>query len=220
MADFSRKSLISIIVPVFNEASSIIENLDLLISEVEPYFENYEILVVSDGSTDGTNIKIFSLHDPHIRQLVNKDNKGKGNTIRYGFKQARGNYILFIDGGMELHPKEIRTFIGLMDIYDADIVIGSKRHPQSKVCYPLIRKILSYIFQKFIKLLFRLDVTDTQVGIKLFRRQVIEAILPDLVLDRYGFDLEILALAHYRGFKRVLEAPIQLDYFLQNNRHV
>jgi hypothetical protein len=105
-----------------------------------------------------------------------------------------------------------------MGLYSADMVIGSKRHPQSKVDYPLLRRFLSSVYQLLIKKLFNLDVTDTQVGLKLFRREVIESIREDLELDRYGFDLELLALAARKGYTQVLEAPVRLDYFSRNIR--
>jgi len=212
------ESLVSIIVPVFNEAGKIVSNLDLLIDEIEEHFKRFEILVVSDGSNDGTNLDVFSFKDPRIRLLVCERNTGKGHAVRRGFQEAIGDYIFFIDGGMELHPKEIRIFLGLMSLYEADIVIGSKRHPQSKVHYPLLRRTLSLIYQKLIKFLFAVEATDTQVGLKLFRKEVIRAILPDLRIDRYGFDLEILTLAKIQGYDKVLEAPVQMDYFLRNRR--
>lgn len=210
--------MISIIVPVFNEAQQIIGNLDLLLSEIEEYFPKFEIIVVSDGSRDETNLKVLSFRHPDIKLVVVEKNTGKGHAVRSGFKRATGEYILFIDGGMELHPKEIKIFAGLMMLYEADIVIGSKRHPQSQIDYPLIRKILSFIYQGFVRFLFKVDVTDTQVGIKLFRRQVIDAILPYLQINRYGFDLEILSLAQMMGYGKVLEAPVRLDYFNKNQR--
>lgn len=213
-------SLLSIIVPVFNEANKIIDNLDLLITEIEEYFPRFEILVVSDGSTDETNLRVFSFRHPDIKLVVVEKNKGKGHAVRTGFSRAKGDYILFIDGGMELHPREIKIFVGLMSLYQADIVIGSKRHPQSDVEYPWYRKFLSYMFQLLVRALFAVDVTDTQVGIKLFRRQVIEAILPNLRIDRYGFDLEILCLAKAYGFGKMLEAPVRLDYFGQSQRYL
>jgi glycosyltransferase involved in cell wall biosynthesis len=215
------KSLkLSVVVPVFNEGHNLRANLDLLLSEIEPYFSSYEILVVSDGSTDDTNRILRECKHPHVRPIIFECNHGKGFVVRKGFREATGSYILFIDGGMELHPREIRIFLGLMDLYRADVVLGSKRHPQSKVDYPAIRRILSYIFQLFVKRLFALDVTDTQVGIKLFRADVIKAVLPDLQLDRYGFDLEVLALARMYGFEQFLEAPIRLDYFRRNSRSI
>jgi len=218
-SDFSN-SLISIIVPVFNESSRIIDNLDLLISEIEEYFPRFEVIVVSDGSTDGTNLKVFSFRHPDLKLLVAEKNMGKGHAVRLGFRKAQGDYILFIDGGMELHPREIKIFVGLMYLYQADIVIGSKRHPQSEVDYPWFRKALSYLFQLLIRGLFHVNVTDTQVGIKLFRKPVVDAILPYMQVNRYGFDLEVLTLAKMMGYDKVLEAPIRMDYFDRNSRFV
>ena len=213
-----KASKLSVIVPVYNEADNITQNLGLLISEVEPHFSSYEILVIDDGSSDGTRQVLERYRHPKVHSIIFKKNMGKGYAVREGFRIAKGDYILFIDGGMELHPREIRIFLGLMELYNADVVVGSKRHPQSKVDYPAIRRILSYLYQKQIKALFGLDVTDTQVGLKLFRREVVEAVLPHLSIDRYGFDLEILALAKRRGFDKFLEAPIRLDYFSKNVR--
>jgi dolichol-phosphate mannosyltransferase len=218
--NITKCSQLSVVVPVFNEVRNIRANLELLLSEVEPYFSSYEILVVSDGSTDGTNQVLREWRHPHIRPIIFERNRGKGFVVREGFREATGSYILFIDGGMELHPREIRIFLGLMDLYHADVVLGSKRHPQSRIDYPAIRRVLSFIFQQFVKHLFELDVTDTQVGIKLFRSEVIKAVLPELQLDSYGFDLEVLALARMHGFTQFLEAPIRLDYFRRNTRSI
>jgi glycosyltransferase involved in cell wall biosynthesis len=215
-----KNSKLSIIVPVFNEAHQIRANVDLLLEEVEEYFPRFEVIVVSDGSTDGTNAKLKSIRHPDITPIVVEKNAGKGSAVREGFQRATGDYILFIDGGMEIHPKEIRIFMGLMQLYESDIVIGSKRHPQSRVEYPWFRRLLSWTFQVFVRWVLDVDVTDTQVGIKLFRRDVIEAILPNLEINRYGFDLELLTLAKMKGFNRVLEAPIRMDYFRKNERFI
>ncbi len=218
-SDFKNAKL-SIIVPVFNEASNILSNLNMLLTEVEKHFSNFEVIVVSDGSTDETNTRLLSFRHPGMKPILVERNAGKGNAVRAGFSRASGDYILFIDGGMEIHPKEIRIFMGLMALYQCDIVIGSKRHPQSKIYYPLHRRALSSLFQMLVRALFQVNVTDTQVGIKLFRKPVVDAILPYLEVNRYGFDLEILSLAKIKGFDYVLEAPIRLDYFYSNNRFV
>lgn len=215
-----KNSKLSVVVPVFNEARHLTQNLDALIDEVESYFPNFEIIVVSDGSTDETNLKLVSFKHPGVKPIISAKNGGKGNAVRTGFELSSGDYVLFIDGGMEIHPKEIRIFMGLMDLYGADIIVGSKRHPQSKVYYPWFRKLLSWTFQKLVRALFKIDVTDTQVGIKLFRRPVINAILPHLQIDRYGFDLELLSLAKIFGYDYVLEAPIRMDYFEKNKKFI
>ncbi len=213
-----RQSKLSVVVPVFNENPNITANLNLLIDEVESYFPDFEIIVVSDGSTDGTGNKLLTLKHPHMTPIIYERNHGKGNAVRSGFARATGDFILFIDGGMEIHPKEIRIFVGLMDLYECDIVVGSKRHPQSNVRYPWYRRFLSWNYQLLVRALFNVNVTDTQVGIKLFRREVVEAILPNLEINQYGFDLEILSLAKRAGFEKMLEAPIRLDYFGKGKR--
>jgi len=210
--------LVSIVVPVFNEAAHISSNLELLIKEVGESFDTFEILVVSDGSTDGTEAEVFAVKHPHVRLLASPVNSGKGHAVRRGFQEAKGDLIFFIDGGMELHPSSLKVFADLLKSERADIVIGSKRHPLSKVHYPWFRRTLSRIYQMIIRVLFGVNFTDTQVGLKLFRREVIAAILPDLRIDRYGFDLEILTLAKVRGYGNVIEAPVQMDYFLRHRR--
>lgn len=213
-------AFVSIIVPVFNEAEKINRNLELLIQELEPHFERFEVLVVSDGSTDGTNTILSKISMPNVRIMIFRENKGKGHAVRAGFSAAKGDYIFFIDGGMELHPRELRIFFGLMGLYNADIVVGSKRHPQSQIFYPWYRRLLSRIYQTLTRMLFKINVTDTQVGMKLFRKDVIQAILPYLKIDRYGFDLELLSFAHALGYKKILEAPVSLDYFVTSRRFI
>ncbi len=179
--------MLSIVVPSFNEPR-LNANLDVLRAELGP--EPYELIVVND-----------------VR------GQGKGAAVLAGLRQAKGERVLFIDGGMEIHPKEIRIFMRLMDIYCCDMVIGSKRHPQSVVAYPWYRRVLSLAFQLLVRLIFDVDVTDTQVGLKLISRPALDAVLPDVRLERYGFDLELLVLAKRAGFGNVLEAPVRLDYF-------
>lgn len=209
---------LSVVVPVFNEGVNLKAKVALLMKEVSPYFRSCEFLLVNDGSTDGSQAVLRSLDFPNVRIIGYDRNSGKGFAVREGFKAATGDYVLFIDGGMELHPRDIKVFLGLMQLYDCDIVMGSKRHPQSQVDYPWSRRLLSFIFQSIVRLIFKVNVTDTQVGLKLLKREVVDAILPYLTIDRYGFDLEMLVLARRKGFRRFLEAPIRLDYFNHNRR--
>lgn len=209
---------LSVVVPVFNEGTNLKAKVTLLMKEVTPYFRSCEFLLVNDGSTDATPAVLRGLEFPHVKIIGYDKNAGKGYAVREGFKAATGDFILFIDGGMELHPRDIKVFLGLMQLYNCDIVMGSKRHPQSQVDYPWSRRVLSFIFQSLVRIVFKVNVTDTQVGIKLLKREVVEAILPHLTIDRYGFDLEMLVLARRKGFRRFLEAPIRLDYFNHNRR--
>lgn len=208
------KSNISIIVPFFNE-EQIEKNIGLLESELKAYFQHYEIILVSDGSTNISPEKQLQLKtlSPHIQLHHYSVNQGKGYALKHGFSKSKGEYIAFIDGGMELHPKDIKRFLVLMDIYNADIVIGSKRHAYSKVEYPMLRKILSIIYQIFISITLNLKhIKDTQVGLKLFRRRVLEDTLPRVLVKKYAFDVELLTVANHLGYTNILEAPIELKF--------
>jgi hypothetical protein len=113
---------------------------------------------------------------------------------------------------MELDPANIRGFIELMHATGCDAVIGSKRHPLSQVAYPKFRRFQSAVYQLLVRLLFRLNVRDTQTGLKLFRRQVLTDALPLLAIKKFAFDLELLVVARQLGYRNVYEAPITLGY--------
>ena len=127
-------------------------------------------------------------------------------------KQSKGELVSFIDAGRDISPKGMMMLMAHMDWYNADIVIGSKRHPVSRVNYPLMRKILSTGYHLGVKILFNIPVTDTQSGIKIFKRSVVKKILPRLLVKRYAMDIEMLAVAKRLGFDRIYEAPIEVEF--------
>jgi hypothetical protein len=100
--------------------------------------------------------------------------------------------------------------------YDADIIVGSKRHSASKVDYPFIRKVYSFVYQILVRILFGLRIKDTQVGLKIFRKAVLQKVLPRLVVKRYAFDIEILAVSNYLGFKKIFDAPVEINFNFEN----
>jgi len=106
-----------------------------------------------------------------------------------------------------------------MEWYQADIVVGSKRHPASQVVYPLDRKIISFGAYLISKFFLGINVHDTQAGLKIFRRPVLEKVLPRLLVKSYAIDLEILAVANYLGYKKIFEAPIKLNYSFKSLTH-
>ena len=97
-----------------------------------------------------------------------------------------------------------------MEREHADVVIGSKRHPDSKVEYPWHRRFISTTYFFLVKFLFGLPIRDTQTGIKLFRREVLAQVFPRMLVKRYAFDLELLTLAHHFGY-RIAQAPVTLE---------
>jgi glycosyltransferase involved in cell wall biosynthesis len=170
----------------------------------------YEIVVVCESCPE-TLQAVNDLASDNIKVHYYEENMGKSYAIKYGAFQATGDLVTFMDADLSIDPREIDRFIKLMDTYDADIVIGSKRHPQSKVSYPLFRRLQSFLYQVLVTALFRVNVKDTQTGLKLFKREVLQKIIPRVLVKAYAFDLELLVVANLLGYDNVLEAPVEIN---------
>ncbi len=203
---------LSIIIPAYNEEKVIGKTLSLLVHSLNNSVYPFEILVIADGCTDLTVKKAEAVHNAHIRVLSYAKNHGKGYAIKYGIRHAKGDVITFYDAGGDFDPSHIDRFVKLLEVFDADIVIGSKRHPASVVNYPFRRRVFSWIYHRTVNLLFGLHVSDTQTGLKVIKRTVAEKIFPRLVVKQYAFDLEMLVVAKTLGFRRIFEAPVHLQF--------
>lgn len=204
---------LSVVMPAYNEGSHIYDNLLHTSRILSQFVKRYEIIAVNDGSLDKTpeEINRAANSDKHIIPAGYTTNKGKGYAIVSGINQATGKYIAFLDSDLELNPALLHSFLKKMQKCDADIVIGSKQHPRSKLNYPPFRKFMSFGYYMMLVLLFHLNVHDTQTGIKLFKSSVIKPIAEKISTKGYAFDIEILALANQAGCK-IIEAPIELNY--------
>lgn len=207
---------LSVIVPVYNKGKTLFNNLQIICDELESISPNHEIIVVNDGSRDNSEQEVSRFIQSPFSKKVNffsyPMNAGKGFALTYGFSKSSGNPIVFIDGDLEIHPRQIKDYLTLFKNHDADIVIGSKRHPESHVYYPFIRRLYSRTYQTLIKLLFNLNISDTQVGLKVFRREVLKKVVPRLVIKAWAFDLELLVVTNHLGFSKIIEAPVELEY--------
>jgi len=135
--------------------------------------------------------------------------EGKGRAIKRALHYLSGDYTAFLDADMDLHPLQIQTLFDIMLLDKADIVIGSKFHPNSVVNYPGQRRIISYVYYLLVRLLFNLPCHDTQTGLKLFKTEVLRKVFPRILVKEFAFDLEVLVNAHHLGY-RIAEAPITL----------
>ena len=203
---------LSVVLPAYREGPRIHDNLRLLLTELDKLDHNYEVVVVSDGSPDETAAEAQRVDSAHVKVLDYPSNMGKGYALCRGFEASSGDPVVFIDADMELHPGSIKEFLGIMRDTGSDIVVGSKRHPESRVKYPAFRRLQSAGYHAVVRGLFSLDVKDTQTGLKLFRREVLEQTTPLLLVKRFAFDLELLAVAHHLGFTKIVEAPVTLSY--------
>ena len=205
--------LLSVVVPVYNQAESIVGNVDAIIERIGAGLaEPFELIVVSDGSVDRTEEQLLARRRDRVRVFHYDRNLGKGYALKLGGLQARGRWVGYVDADLDLDPSSIPRFLRHAERNSLDIVIGSKRHPDSVVHYPRSRRVASWLYQQLVRLLFRLDVRDTQVGLKVFRREVAEQVLPLMIVKRFAFDLELLAVSRSLGFSRIEEQPIHLDY--------
>jgi len=205
-------NLISIIIPAYKQEKTISKDILRIKNVLDKLNYKYEMIVVVDGFIDKTYEKAKKYSSKKIHVVGYRENHGKGHAIRYGMAKAKGDILAFLDSGMEINPKGLSVLLEHFRLYNADIIVGSKRHPVSKVNYPLKRRVISYMSQILIRILFGLHVRDTQVGMKFFRRKVIEDVLPRLLVKKFAFDIEILAVSYYLGYRRIFEAPVEIKY--------
>lgn len=205
--------MISVIMPAYNEAQILSRTIKATVNTLKECGLECEVILVDDGSQDNTYEKALSLAQEHgnVRAFSYKPNMGKGQALKYGFQFAHGDLVLFLDADSDLPPSQIPRFLDYMKESNADVVIGSKRHPLSKVRYPLTRRLWSKGYSLMVKILFNLKVGDTQVGMKLFQRKVLDQVFPKVLIKSYAFDLELLANANRLGY-HIVEAPVELDY--------
>lgn len=215
-----KSNFLSVIVPAYKQEKTIkedLENIDTTLRGGLPRDYDYEIICVIDGKLDNSDREAKKVKSSKVKIFTYPNNMGKGYAVRFGMSNARGDLISFLDAGMDISPKGIMMLMAHMDWYNADIIVGSKRHPVSQVNYPLLRHILSVGYHFGIKLLFSLDLRDTQSGIKIFKRNVVEKILPRLLVKTYAMDIEMLAVARHLGFKRIYEGPIGVHFDKTNS---
>lgn len=214
-----KKHLLSVVVPAYKQEKTIKQNLLRIKKVLDNAPVDYEIICVVDGETDQTFKNAKSIKNPKIKAIGYAQNRGKGHAVRFGMKEAKGDIVAFIDAGLELNPEVLLMGLQHYFWYDADIIVGSKRHPASKVDYPLQRRILSFGYQWLVRILFDLKIRDTQLGMKIFRREVIEKTLSKMTVDRYAFDIEMLAVANHLGFNRIYESPVSINYDFEDLTH-
>lgn len=191
---------LSLVVPSFNEARILPENLDRLHSS----FPEAEIILVSDGSSDRTESVPSGLSFP-VRLLEHHPNRGKGFAIRRGVLAAEGELIVFTDADLPFGVEGVRTVVERLEAADApEVVIASKATEQRGLGYLAARAVVRLVIRAVLGLSF----PDTQAGLKGFRRDQARTVFCQATVDRFATDLEILYIARRHDY-RVL--PVLLD---------
>lgn len=204
---------LSVVMPAYNEGCNIFHNLITVCGCLEEFCPEYEVVVVDDGSKDQTGAEILRAagENKHIKRVSYENNRGKGYAIKAGVDAAVGDVVAFLDADLDISPMHLKLYLEQMEKQGADIVIGSKMHKDSKLEYPAARRFVSFCYYIVLKILFRLNVKDTQTGIKVFKAAVVKNILGMVRTQGFAYDIEILAVAARFGCK-IVEQPVEIKY--------
>jgi glycosyltransferase involved in cell wall biosynthesis len=214
-AGSATRPLLTIVVPVYNGGDEVVENVQVIRQAAARGLPgaDVEVVVVSDGSIDRTAEQLLGARAGSGIRVIHYDrNLGKGYAVKTGALASHGEWVALVDADLDVDPADVATYVETARRERLDFALGSKRHPDSVVHYPLSRRLASRCYQTLNRLLFRLDVRDTQVGLKVFNRRVVEDVFPLLLVKRFAFDLELIAVASALGHGRIRELPVRLEY--------
>ncbi len=200
---------LSIVIPAYNEERRLAPTLDATLAYMRDSGRSHEIIVVDDGSTDGTAATVDARVSPHLRLLRLGNNRGKGAAVRAGVLASQGRRVLFMDADGSTAIEEVARLDSACDA-GAGIAVGSRGIPGASVQRTWLRSCVTWLFRVVLQaLLFDLveGVIDTQCGFKLFRGDLARDLFARAKVDRFAFDVEILALA--KGRTRCAEVPVR-----------
>jgi glycosyltransferase involved in cell wall biosynthesis len=206
----------SIVLPAYNEQARLPATLAAIFSYLEARgCTDFEVLVVNDGSTDRTTAvaEQFCAKHTQMRLLQNPGNRGKGYSVRHGMLEARGDWVLFSDSDLSAPIEELEKLLKAAEERGASVVIGSRALNRSliKIHQSWFRETAGRIFNLLMRISTGLPFADTQCGFKLFERRAAQEIFRRQLIERWGFDAEVLFIARKLGFKTV-EVPVRWSH--------
>lgn len=199
---------LSIIIPAYNE-QLVLEGAVERVIDLLREGEDYEIVIVEDGCTDYTPVMAAELRarHPHVQHIHSSVRLGKGRAVSEGIRAARGDVLVLMDADMATDPTELLRFINVVRRGDADLLIGSRYHPESRASRTGVRLLYSRLYNAAARALLGSRLRDHQCGFKVFDGDAVRAILPFVKSDRFFWDTEVLAVAQWLGY-RIREVPI------------
>jgi dolichyl-phosphate beta-glucosyltransferase len=191
---------LSIVIPALNEATRLPSTLRRLDAYLTEQSYDWEIIVVSNGSTDGTETIVDALRGEMTRlRVISIAQRGKGVACRVGALESRGEALFLCDADLSMPPHHLDTFLRLLE--GADIVVGSREAPGShRFSEPWHRHVMGRVFNRVVQLVAVPGVNDTQCGFKMFRQSVARDLFAQQTLTGFGFDVELLYLARKYGY--------------------
>ncbi len=201
---------LSIIVPSYNEEARLPGTLERIAQYIREHRPNTEVIVVDDGSTDGTArvAEGFKEKIADLRVLSNGVNRGKGFSVRHGSLQAKGEIVLFTDADLSAPIEEAEKLLGAMKNFDVAIGSRAMNRKLIEARQSLFREFAGILFNKIVRIILRLPFVDTQCGFKAFRRERCGIVFEQQTIERFGFDPELLYLARHHGLTTV-EVPVR-----------
>ncbi len=200
---------LSLVVPAYNESAILPDTLRAITNALSSLGEEYELILVDDGSTDSTAQLVRAFPDPHVRLESYRPNRGKGCAVRTGMLTAKGEYIFYTDADLAYGLADIPLMLERFVSTGADLIIGSRRLDKDGYQeYPPLRLLASRCFHLVVRVLSGLSY-DTQCGIKGFSRPAAQTIFSRCGEDGFAFDFEVLLLAKKLGL-RVEEQPVRV----------
>jgi len=201
---------LSIIIPSYNEELRLPDTLERIAAYLSASGRNAEVLVVDDGSKDGTAAvaEYFRIKIPTLRVVSNGINRGKGYSVRHGMREARGPIALFTDADLSAPIEEAGKLIDALE--NSDVAIGSRAMDRGLITVheSPFREFAGIIFNKIVRGILWLPFVDTQCGFKAFQRERCSVIFEQQTIERFGFDAELLYLARRHGL-RAVEIPVR-----------
>jgi len=211
---------LSLIIPSYNSAAFIADTLAGALAFLERRGETYELIVVDDGSADGSAPLLSDLAARHcsVRVIRNGANRGKGHAVRAGMLQSSGERVIFTDADLAYPLTEIDKIVRALDA-GADLAIADRTSPRSQYhmspaffSYLYTRHVLSRMFNLAVRGWLGLEVRDCQAGLKGFSRAAADIVFSRQRLEGFAFDVELLFIA--RRFKLdVRQIPVEFRYF-------
>jgi len=201
---------LTVVVPFYNPGAALRRTVDRLVASLRAEGVGFEVIAVSDGCTDGSEHTLDGA-GPEVRVVVNQVNQGKGAALHAGFARARGSWVGFVDADGDIDPAHLVEYVRLARASRPAAVYADKRHAASSSAASSLRKLISIVYSTLVTMLFCLGIRDTQTGCKIFRRDVLAAVLPKLRELRFAFDLEFFVAAKAAGFHDLVGAPVRLE---------
>lgn len=205
---------LSVVIASYKKEFVILETLEALIEILNYNKIEFEIIVVIDGNIDRTFERIKENFNSQVRVFSLDKNQGKGFALRFGVDKIenKNQVVAFLDADLDISP--VALIFGLDYLLrnsEIDCVVGSKFHKQSKINYSWQRVITSRLYSFFVKNLFRIDLSETQTGLKLFRYECIKLAIKNTTANRFSFDLELMLKIHENQYK-IYEIPVNLNH--------